>query len=238
MGRLSLIVNNIKVKIMNLNKIITGPVKGTRVVHSPATSIETDKIEFDIDGDNQLFVEDDDYINTGSNLFEKGRDWTLLIDFTDNGICDWTNSLFILHNFYEGEYQLCGFNIQKTGEAQGNRLSFQVNENYYATKPLINGTKTRLVLRYTFPATLEMYFNDEELASYLPGASNGYFKFNYGNPNHTIDSNLYLACWYNEREGGIGRFWRGEINEFVIWNNIALTEDEIRYILSSKKNVE
>ena len=202
--------------------------------HSPASALKPDKIEFDIgeDKDQQEFVGDGDYIDTGCNLFDDVKNWTVLIDFTDGGKSEYINSLFILHNFHEGE-NLYGFNIQKTGTAQGNRLAFQVNSNFYATKPLVDGVNTRLVIRYTYPNVLELFYDDSDLGEYL--GNDKYFKFDYGDVNNTLDNNLYLACWYNEDDGGIGRFWRGMVNEFIIWNDMALSDEMIYYVLANKK---
>ena len=238
-------INNFKIGDIDINKINIGITPVRRVYqgetliyhkepsHSPATEIKQEQIEYDIE-EEVTFDEDGDYIDTGVDLFEPGNDWSVLIDFDDHGYAEPVNSLFILHNFYEGPNgELYGFNIQKTGTAQGSRLSFQVNENYYATKTLNNGINTRLVVVYNYPNTLTMYYNDPEIDAHLN--ANGKFQFNFGEFHDVIGCNLHLACWYNESQGGVGRFWRGEINEFVTWTGTALTEQEALYALNNKK---
>lgn len=206
--------------------------KEFKPTHSPASFIKKEEIEYDI-GKQVHFSGDGDYIDTETNLFDNNSNWSLLIDFTDNGHAEDVNSLFILHNFYEKD--LFGFNIQKTGRAQGSALSFQINDNYYKTKTLNDGVNTRLVITFKAPNTLEMYFNDIDLDYALGTSTPGYFKFNYGNIYKPVSCNLYLACWYNESEGGAGRFWRGHVNEFVTWQGTVLTEEEIQYILNNKE---
>lgn len=214
---------------LEMNKILYEEFKPT---HSPASFIKKEEIEYDI-GDRVSFDGDGDYIDTNTNLFDNNSDWSLLIDFTDRGHAENVNSLFILHNFYEND--LFGFNIQKTGRTQGNVLSFQINNNYYKTKTLNEGVNTRLVITFKAPNTLEMYFNDPDLDHALGISTSGYFKFNYGDVYKPISCNLYLACWYNESEDGVGRFWRGDINEFVTWKGTILSEEEIQYILRNKE---
>lgn len=210
-----------------------------RLKHSPATEIKTEKIEFDIeDTDKNTFEGDGDYIDTKVDLFDDlNNNWTLLIDFVDTGKIEWYNSLFILHNFYEGyNNELYGFNIQKTGEAQGGRLAFQVNDRFYPTKALTNGTHTRLVIRFTAPSTLEMFFNDPDLDDAL--GCNSYYNFGQVNFHDVNNCTLHLACWYNENEGGVGRFWRGIINEFVVWDKESLSNEEVLFILNNSKEPE
>ena len=203
-----------------------------RMPHSPATSIRTGNIEYDVT-EEVIFSGDGDYINTGVNLFEKGHDWSMLIDFTDEGKSEPYNSLFILHNLHEENNDLYGFNIQKTGDAQGNRLGFQVNTNWYSTKPLVAGVNTRLVVTFRYPDKLDMYYNDPELDAAF--GSVGHVKFDYSGYRPIEAGALHLACWYNKDQGGVGRFWRGQINEFVIWNRVALNDEEIQIVLNNKK---
>ena len=200
--------------------------------HSPAASIAPTKIEFDVETEVE-FEGDGDYIDTKVDLFDDGNDWSFLIDFTDEGKAEWSDSLFILHNFFEGpDGELQGLNIQKTGEAQGTRLSFQVNDNFYATKQLSNGVNTRLVFTFKYPGELHMYYNDPDIDAYL--GSNGHYKFAFNEYFDLDKCNLHLACWYNESQGGVGRFWRGIINEFIIWNKTALSDEQVQYILQNK----
>ena len=200
--------------------------------HSPAASIAPTKIEFDVETEVE-FEGDGDYIDTKVDLFDDGNDWSFLIDFTDEGKAEWSDSLFILHNFFEGpDGELQGLNIQKTGEAQGTRLSFQVNDNFYATKQLSNGVNTRLVFTFKYPGELHMYYNDPDIDAYLGG--NGHYKFAFNEYFDLDKCNLHLACWYNESQGGVGRFWRGIINEFIIWNKTALSDEQVQYILQNK----
>ena len=200
--------------------------------HSPAASIAPTKIEFDVETEVE-FEGDGDYIDTKVDLFDDGNDWSFLIDFTDEGKAEWSDSLFILHNFFEGpDGELQGLNIQKTGEAQGTRLSFQVNDNFYATKQLSNGVNTRLVFTFKYPGELHMYYNDPDIDAYLGG--NGHYKFTFNEYFDLDKCNLHLACWYNESQGGVGRFWRGIINEFIIWNKTALSNEQVQYVLQNK----
>ena len=200
--------------------------------HSPAASIAPTKIEFDVETEVE-FEGDGDYIDTKVDLFDDGNDWSFLIDFTDEGKAEWSDSLFILHNFFEGpDGELQGLNIQKTGEAQGTRLSFQVNDNFYATKQLSNGVNTRLVFTFKYPGELHMYYNDPDIDAYLGG--NGHYKFAFNEYFDLDKCNLHLACWYNESQGGVGRFWRGIINEFIIWNKTALSDEQVQYVLQNK----
>ena len=200
--------------------------------HSPAASIAPTKIEFDVETEVE-FEGDGDYIDTKVDLFDDGNDWSFLIDFTDEGKAEWSDSLFILHNFFEGpDGELQGLNIQKTGEAQGTRLSFQVNDNFYATKQLSNGVNTRLVFTFKYPGELHMYYNDPDIDAYLGG--NGHYKFTFNEYFDLDKCNLHLACWYNESQGGVGRFWRGIINEFIIWNKTALSDEQVQYVLQNK----
>lgn len=221
--------------VIPIKKIYLGDnlVFSKRSEHSPAAEIKTGNIAYDI-GTETVFDEDEDYIDTGVDLFEPNSNWSVLIDFDDRGHAESSNSLFILHNFYEGPNgELQGFNIQKTGTVQGHRLSFQVNDKYYKTKPLEDGTNTRLVITFENPGTLKMYYNDPDIDQYLNG--NGCFQFNFGEFHDIEGCNLHLACWYNESQGGVGRFWRGTINEFTAWTGTALTEQEALYVLNNKK---
>lgn len=223
---------------MRIYKIISGGkvlknIIFKRIPHSPATEIKTSDICYDI-CDKQAFEGDGDYIDTQINLFDKNNNWSVLIDFTDLGKIEQYNSLFILHNLYEGgKNNLYGFNIQKTGMSQGSKLAFQVNNTFYPTKTLNSGDNTRLVIRYTSPNILELFYNDENFVDSL--GSSTYFKFDYGEYTTILDCTLHLACWYNKNDGGVGRFWRGNINEFIIWDNVILTEEEIRFIINNKK---
>lgn len=202
-------------------------------LHSPAASIEKPSISYDTEGVKE-FTGDGDYIDTGIDLFDANKNWSLLIDFTDEGKSESWNSLFILHNFYEGPNgELQGFNIQKTGDAQGNKLSFQVNDHFYSTKKLENGVNTRLVVTFTYPDILDMYYNDPDIDAALN--SNGHYRFNFGQYVDISGCNLHLACWYNESQGGTGRYWRGQINEFITWDNKVLSQEQINYILKNKE---
>lgn len=202
-------------------------------LHSPAASIEKSSISYDTE-EIKEFSGEDDFIDTGVDLFDAGQNWSILIDFTDEGKSEPSNSLFILHNFYEGPNgELQGFNIQKTGDAQGNRLAFQVNDHFYATKTLSTGVNTRLVITFTYPDKLDMYYNDPDIDAAIGGDS--HYQFNFGQYVDISGCNLHLACWYNESQGGTGRFWRGQINEFIIWEGKVLDQIQINYILNNKQ---
>lgn len=224
--------NNIVKRIHFMNTYITNVNSFKRMPHSPATTIKTSNIEYDVTEEIE-FDGTDDYIDTGVNLFDKGYDWSLLIDFIDEGFSDSYYSSFILHNLYEGGDVLYGFNIQKTGDVFGNRLGFQVNNNWYSTKLLKAGVNTRLVVVFKYPSDLDMYYNDPELDNVFGGV--GHVKFDYSGYRPIEAGSLYLACWYNKNDGGIGRFWRGQINEFTVWNRVALSDEEIQFVLNNKK---
>lgn len=150
----------------------------------------------------------DDYIDTGIELFDTNKDFSIFIDFSDTGYTQ-NSQATILHCMYEGSM---GNEILYPGIA----LSVQWNDS---TKYGCLGGKyilSNTVGSYNnMKLLIEKNTTDNKINIY----ENGELKYTTDLSavlTHTIDKHLLLGC-YQTTNGTKNRFWKGAMNQCKIW---------------------
>lgn len=150
----------------------------------------------------------DNYIDTGIQLFDTNKDFSIFIDFSDTGYSQ-SNQATVLHCMYEGNidsnliYPGIALSVQwnndaKYGSLEGNYILSNTVGSYDNMKILIE--------KNTTDNKINIYENDE--LKYTTALS--------AKLTCTIDKHLLLGC-YQTIDGTKGRFWKGVMNQCKIW---------------------
>ena len=179
--------------------------------------------------ENLVFDGVDDYIDTGIQLFDTAKDFTIYIDYTPTDGATQSNQATVFHCIHEASpYRGLTLMIKSDtippymigGQASGSSYLENIgagNHKYLIefTNGVINSIKTVDGSNNVVDCTLG------------DGVSNS--------PYVNVTENLLLGC-YQSTTGSKGRFWNGTINKFGVWFK-TLTNDEIKN-LTGCNNVE
>ena len=162
----------------------------------------------------------DDYVDTGIKLFDVTDDWTIYfaVDLTSE-VIQTKNNIPVFHCIYElspwpGISLQGGITKSYAGKYNGGNWSglgvYVVGTTYYQGCVICKDKFVKHIYDKTSPTT-EM----REL-----------FIDNPTNFNENVKKATLLLGCYQDVNGTKGRFWKGTIYDFVVYNR-ALTTDEI-----------
>lgn len=179
--------------------------------------------------ENLVFDGVDDYIDTGIQLFDTAKDFTVYIDYTPTDGATQSNQATVFHCIHEASpYRGLTLMIKSLtnppymigGQASGSSYFEDIdggNHKYLIefTNGVINSIKTVDDSNNVIGCTI---LEEASHSSYAK-----------------VTENLLLGC-YQSTTGSKGRFWNGTINKFGVWFK-TLTNDEIKN-LTGCNNVE
>ena len=160
-----------------------------------------------------------DYIDTGVQLFDTDKDFTIFIDFassaTQNTQASSTSSVQVFHCVHE-ERPWPGLSLCNFGSAW-NIQSININ-----TLPVTDTTRQKYVFTKDALNTLITCYKEDGTTINNSGK-------NANLTNTTFNQNCLLGC-YQDTSGTKGGYWTGTIYQFKIWFR-KLSEDEINSLL-------
>lgn len=161
-----------------------------------------------------------DYIDTGVQLFDTDKDFTIFIDFasssTQNTQTSPTTPVPVFHCTYE-QSPWAGLSLCNPGSAW-NMQSININ-----TLPIADTTRQKYVFTKDALNTLITCYKED-------GTSINNSNSTKALTNTTFTQNCLLGC-YQDTSGTKGRYWTGTIYQFKIWFR-KLSDDGINSLLN------
>ena len=195
-------------------------VTGNVIITANATEIsKLGVMELQSDGSYQLskvsiFNGVDDYIDTGIQLFDTDKDFTVFLDFM-NGEGNTTGNQNTILHCMEEQTPYYGLSIRSYEK--------HVKVDYYGKFDLnsIISNPTKLIITHTKNSNTINLYSDNNVTGIELSAVLAY---------HAITQNIILGA-YQDINGNKGRHWNGTINQCKIWFK-TLTNDEINALLN------
>ena len=167
-----------------------------------------------------------DFVNTGIKLFDYDKDFSIFIDFTDNldnsdgshavktilhcmkEVSPW-NGITLDGNMMDCLRIACAGESVSLLDAEGKYIPYysNINQKYVLVKE--SGSQTLKIYNYNRNVVQEL------VSSSLT---------------EVIENDLLLGC-YQTTEGVKGRFWKGKIHNFKVWD-IALSQEYVNNIFN------
>ena len=221
LGNITITMGGIDISSVSVsNGVITiNSVTGNVIITATATkNIDTSLADYTLPQPT-TFNGTSDYIDTGVQLFDTDKDFTIFIDFassaTQNTQASSTSSVQVFHCVHE-ERPWPGLSLCNFGSAW-NIQSININ-----TLPVTDTTRQKYVFTKDALNTLITCYKEDGTTINNSGK-------NANLTNTTFNQNCLLGC-YQDTSGTKGGYWTGTIYQFKIWFR-KLSEDEINSLL-------
>lgn len=196
--------------------ITINSVTGDIVITANAIITDNDKLVYSLP-QTTTFNGISDYIDTGVQLFDTDKDFTVFLDFMNGeGNVDVKQNT-ILHCMKE-QNPYYGLSIRPLTSTEHIKVDYYGNVDLDS---IIISKPTKLIITHTKTSnTINLYSNNNVTGIELSAT------LTY----HAITQNIILGA-YQDVNGNKGRYWNGTINQCKIWFG-ALTNDDINTLLN------